>query len=281
MTDIIEPYGHSLIQHGKNSNRIYLMKCDAAEADSLITHMNQLAHDKNYSKIVAKIPESQDPVFKADGYKEEAAIPGSYRGQETCKLLSKYLCPKRENLTNDMEIKQILDDAIKKRAEAATQALPEEFKIRELGPSDIPALAQIYGTVFKSYPFPIFDADYLLETMSDHVTYFGVFHNNHLVAVSSSETDLDNLNYEMTDFAVLPAYRGHKLALHLLNEMEKYMINAGFRLLYTIARASSYGMNRTFARANYQYGGTLNNNTQISGSIESMNIWYKDIGAAK
>jgi len=59
--------------------------------------------------------------------------------------------------------------------------------------------------------------------------------------------------------------------------MEKYMTRSGFCLLYTIARAASFGMNTTFARANYQYGGTLINNTQISGSIESMNIWYKEL----
>ena len=81
----------------------------------------------------------------------------------------------------------------------------------------------------------------------------------------------------MTDFAVLPKYRGHQLALHLLHEMEIHMIDAGYRLLYTIARAASYGMNTTFARAHYHYGGTLINNTQISGSIESMNIWYKEL----
>ncbi|MDO9493929.1 putative beta-lysine N-acetyltransferase [Acetobacterium sp.] len=277
MTDIIEGYGHSLLQHGKNSNRIYLMKCDVSEVNQLISHMNQLALDKNYSKIVVKIPDSLDLIFKADGYQEEAAIPSFYCGKETCKLLGKYLCPKRKSLTNDMELKEILYDAIEKQTNTITKTLPGEFKIRQLLESDIPELAQIYSTVFKSYPFPIFKADYLLETMSEHVLYFGVFHHNHLVAASSSETDPDNLNSEMTDFAVLPAYRGQQLALHLLHEMEKTMIYAGYHLLYTIARASSHGMNTTFARANYRYGGTLNNNTQISGSIESMNIWYKEI----
>ena len=46
---------------------------------------------------------------------------------------------------------------------------------------------------------------------------------------------------------------------------------------YTIARSLSPGMNITFARHGYLYGGTLTNNTNISGSIESMNIWYKPL----
>jgi len=47
---------------------------------------------------------------------------------------------------------------------------------------------------------------------------------------------------------------------------------------YTIARALSAGMNVTFARAGYDYGGTLTNNTNICGQIESMNVWYKPLG---
>ncbi|WP_296559072.1 putative beta-lysine N-acetyltransferase [uncultured Acetobacterium sp.] len=277
MTDIIETYGKSLIQHGKNSDRIYLMKCDTAAPDQIITDMNQLAHAKNYSKIVAKIPESLDPIFKANGYQEEAEIPSFYRGKESCKMLVKYLCPKRKNLANEIKLKQILTYAIANKDNPVTKTLPPQYQIRRLLESDIPLLAQLYNKVFKSYPFPIFEASYLRETMADQVLYFGVFLSGHLVAASSSEMDPDNLNAEMTDFAVLPKYRGQQLALHLLHDMEKYMTRSGFCLLYTIARASSFGMNTTFARANYQYGGTLINNTQISGSIESMNIWYKEL----
>ncbi|MEZ4485255.1 MAG: hypothetical protein R2864_11955 [Syntrophotaleaceae bacterium] len=36
-------------------------------------------------------------------------------------------------------------------------------------------------------------------------------------------------------------------------------------------------MNITFAKHGYSYGGTLTNNTQISGDLESMVVWYKRI----
>jgi hypothetical protein len=38
-------------------------------------------------------------------------------------------------------------------------------------------------------------------------------------------------------------------------------------------------MNVTFARCGYRFAGTLINNTQISGRIESMNVWYKGLRA--
>jgi len=49
----------------------------------------------------------------------------------------------------------------------------------------------------------------------------------------------------------------------------------GIQTAFTIARAISEGMNITFSKAGYTYGGRLKNNTDISGTIESMNVWYK------
>ena len=59
--------------------------------------------------------------------------------------------------------------------------------------------------------------------------------------------------------------------------MEENMKTAGFVTLYTIARAASIGINATFAKCGYTFAGTLINNTQISGRIESMNVWYKNL----
>jgi putative beta-lysine N-acetyltransferase len=81
----------------------------------------------------------------------------------------------------------------------------------------------------------------------------------------------------MTDFATLPDGRGRGIALSLLALMEQDPKVRTMRTAYTIARSLSPGMNITFAKAGYAYGGTLTNNTDISGSIESMNIWYKPL----
>jgi len=36
-------------------------------------------------------------------------------------------------------------------------------------------------------------------------------------------------------------------------------------------------MNITFAKQGYQYAGCLVNNSNICGSIESMNVWYRQL----
>lgn len=81
----------------------------------------------------------------------------------------------------------------------------------------------------------------------------------------------------MTDFAVLPDYRGHKLAYFLLEMMEEKLKEQQYKTLYTIARLNSPGMNKTFINHGYRFSGLLKNNTNISGQIESMNVYYKTI----
>ena len=81
----------------------------------------------------------------------------------------------------------------------------------------------------------------------------------------------------MTDFATLPDARGNGYALQLLFFLEQEIKERGILTAYTIARAVSPGMNVTFGKADYRFGGRLHNNTDISGNIESMNVWYKSL----
>jgi putative beta-lysine N-acetyltransferase len=115
--------------------------------------------------------------------------------------------------------------------------------------------------------------------MEDNVVYFGVFRNGKAVALSSAEIDFEHSAVEMTDFATLPEFRGKGLSSHLLMRMAEEMKAMGIRTAFTIARAGSYGMNIVFAKCGYEYCGRLVNNTNISGNIESMNIWYLDLGS--
>ncbi len=136
-------------------------------------------------------------------------------------------------------------------------------------------MAELYREVFASYPFPIHNPEYLIETMASHFFYYGLWDQDKLVALASAETDLRGQNAEMTDFATLPAYRSKGLASYLLAQLEDASAERGIRTAYTIARAYSYGMNITFSKQGYTYSGTLTHNTQISGELESMNVWYK------
>jgi putative beta-lysine N-acetyltransferase len=140
---------------------------------------------------------------------------------------------------------------------------------------DASLMAELYRQVFATYPFPIHDETYLRQTMETNVIYFGIWEEDGLIALASAEIDRSGKNAEMTDFATRPDCRGRGLANYLLAQAEAAAEKLGIKTAYTIARAYSAGMNITFARNGYTFSGTLTHNTQISGKLESMNVWYK------
>lgn len=274
--DTIEKIGHTTIQHGKSNNRIYLMKYDKQDESEVLCRLNDLATKNDYSKIIAKIPASVQPLFLMDGYTQEAYIPEFYFGNEGAFFMTKYFDPKRSIIPDDSVAKllKLLSTAQKANGEV----LPGQFSMGTAKLRHIDSMAKLYQQVFKTYPFPITEPAYLEKSMEEgNVIYFGVWDKGKLVGLSSAEIDASNLNAEMTDFAVLPEYRGQKLASFLLKEMENTMKELKYKTLYTIFRLDSPGITKTFINGGYHFTGILKNNTNISGQIESMNVFYKSI----
>ena len=152
----------------------------------------------------------------------------------------------------------------------------EKYVIKILDSSHVDKITELYKETFITYPFPIFNADYINMLMKNNqAEFFGAFDKDKLIVVSSAEIDKSGLNAEMTDFATHKDYRGQKLSIQLLRKMEKAVKNYGIKTVYSIARLNSIAINKTFINQQYKYAGTLIKNTNISGSIENMNVWYK------
>lgn len=275
MNDTIEVIGKSLVQHGKNSDRVYLMKLCREDYPGIINDIYNLACANNYSKIFIKVPKWAQEGFELAGYMVESCIPCFYNGQQDGLFMAMFLDTLRKEKSNSTLIEEIISITKNISPLQAAPKLHQNYHFTDLGLKDVEDISQIYKRVFKTYPFPIHNPAYIKETMNNNVMYFGVHHEDQLIAVSSSEMDTKAQNVEMTDFATLPEHRSQGLASSLLYEMENAMRERDMITAYTIARAVSHGMNITFAKHNYTYSGTLINNTDISGEIESMNVWYK------
>lgn len=280
MADVIETVAGSSLHHGKDSDRVYIMKLDQDQLDASLERCFKLADLNDYGKIVAKVSKSLEVSFLEYGFEREAEIPGFYSGREDAVFMSLFRDKKRSKSDHIAEINRFIDIAKSKgeiKGADRLEPLDDRYAIRPCTAEDAPEMASLYREVFKSYPFPIFDSSYIEETMADNVSYYGIWDRNSLVSLASSEMDMENRNTEMTDFATREEYRGRSFPLRLLLEMEKDMSELGIKTAYTISRAMVPGINIVFGKAGYAYGGTLVNNTGIGGSIESMNIWYKSI----
>ncbi|MEW5821574.1 MAG: putative beta-lysine N-acetyltransferase [Cyanobacteriota bacterium] len=276
MYDKIEKLANSMIQHGKLNDRIYLMKMSDKDVSSIIDNLEDIVKQNAYTKIFAKINSKHKELFIKSGYELEAEVPGFYYGNETALFMGKYFSEQRKVFNDKDEINNIIELSLSKE-KISKFSLENDFQVIQASEQNAEEMAQVYKTVFETYPFPITKPEYLIETMNSHVDYFCILCNGRIVALSSSEMDLDKKNSEMTDFATLPEYRGKGLATGLLSLMESSAKAKGILTLYTIARANSPGMNITFAKLGYKIAGTLVNNTFICNSFESMNVWYKEV----
>lgn len=275
--DRIKTIGRSRVQHGPLSDRVYLMHLAPGEAQAVIAAMHELAQAEGYTKLFAKIPGRSAAVFTDAGFEIEARIPDFYANGDAALFVSRFRCEERRRPSDAKRIQKVLEAALRKTGDGIRRPLPDDCNLVFMSAHHAEQMANLYSRVFESYPFPILDPDYIRCTMDENFRYFGIFHKATLIALASAERIESGV--EMTDFATAPEHRRASLAAHLLAAMEADARQHGVKTAFTIARAVSYGINIMFARTGYAFGGTLVNNTNISGRVQSMNIWYKPLSA--
>jgi putative beta-lysine N-acetyltransferase len=275
--DTLQKFGDSLVQHGPHSDRVYLMKVAETDMPGLLGQVQELAAERSYTKLFAKSPGRYLSIFQDYGYTVEARVPGFFRGEEDGLFLARFLSEDRRLMNNGNSHLHNLALAEEKQGRGIPAGAELPGSLEQAGPDDCREMSLLYAEVFMTYPFPIHDPEYLRQTMAENIHYYCVRQEGKIVALASAETDPAEGNVEMTDFATSPSALGRGYALFLLDRMEQDMRKLGFRTSYTIARSESAGMNITFAKLGYGHAGTLVNNTNISGQIESMNVWYKPL----
>ena len=277
LVDIIENVAGSVIQHGPLNKRIYLMRLNTDETQGLIATLDNMSLKNGYSKIFAKIPAPSWHAFRSADYIKEAVIPGFFAGKTDGFFIAKYFSARRQMAQNGAKRLTFVEHTGEESAKNLHQTSRTPTDIVACKPSDAAEMSAIYQQVFQSYPFPIQKQSYLKHMMRNDVLYFGIRIDGRIVAIAAAEIDLASKNVEMTDFATLPKWRGTGFAGILLRHMEKKTHKLGIITAYTIARATSHGMNSTFRNSGYNYAGLLTNNSHICGSIQSMTVWYKHL----
>lgn len=275
--DIVISLGKSLIQHGSFNDRIYLMKIHPDDAGIIFQLLTDLHTKYNYAKIVMKIPESLEDIYKSVYTVQEARIPGFYQGDEDALFLSRFIDTARALDDAYDQIQKNIQISLEKTSTPSQIIEPLEWTIREATIEDISQICALYQRTFETYPFSIHEPDYLKKMMNEGVHFFVGETSDGIIAAGSCEIDRYASAVEMSDLAIDAAYKGLGLSKKLLSCMEQQMKEEGIKTTYTICRGGPLPVNRLFARAQYHYGGTLINNTNICGKIESMNVWYKSL----
>ena len=267
----------SIIQHGPHNNRIYLMRLNTDDPHDLIAILDDMAIKNGYGKIFAKVPAPAWNAFKSANYIKEAVIPQFLAGKIDGFFIAKFFSARRQRVMNVEELLKFAKPAKEGSVNDKHRNSEITREVVSCKPSNAEEMSVIYQQVFKSYPFPIQNPNYLKHIMKEGVLYFCIRIEGKIAAIAGLEIDLVNQNAEMTDFATLPKWRGKGLAGKLLSHMDNKAQELGIKTVYTIARATSRGMNFVFKKSGYNFSGLLKNNSQICGSIQSMTVWYKHL----
>lgn len=279
MYDTIEKINGATLLHGQTHDRVYLMQSEEDNWDTVINKIKSIADEKGYSKILGRIPEDAKALFQSKGYTIEAEIPGMFNGHQPGFFISDF--PNRERATCDDHKLRTLQ-SVKTIAFAARKAsedfqLPTQYTIRELDQTDIPVMVDLHSKAFSTYSVPIAEAEFLLKMTTKDFKFFGLFHQNELLISTILKIHAKESNIEIVDFATHPDYKGQNLSYYLVQKIKAYGFENGYKTIYSLARATSYGLNITFSKHGFMLGGTLLNNTVIRGNLESMNVWYLNI----
>ena len=235
--------------------------------------IENLCSKYDLGKAWGKIRRKDLELYTSQGFTAEAYIDNFFIDEDAV-ICAKYFGDQRKLSLTSQHNQEILDRLDLIQITGHTPELPAGYSYRIAEAQDVEVLSSLLSQVFKTYPYPI-DQTYLLSTL-EHTVY-GLVYNPEgaLVAAASAETNGEFKNAEMTDFATSPDERGKGLAPFILYNLEKVLQEHEYRTAYTIARSSSFSMNKVFKSAGYHYTGTLTNNCNISGGFEDMNVWCK------
>jgi putative beta-lysine N-acetyltransferase len=256
------------------NHRIRLVGCgeDAAATANAVVEM---ARSRGYGKIWGFVAPDEWNALRKLGFRREGMLDGFLPDRHGVGI-ARYLHPDRARSARLAEEDAIVEQALAAGPRPPT-TLDPAFTVRLATPEDCDQISRLLTTVFESYPTPIETGADILRAMAQEVHFALAEHQGRLVSVASADVDREHRVAEMTDCATLPEYRGRGLMQALLSAIEGEMRALELRGLFTLARATSVGINIAFARLGYRFRGRFINNCHIAGGWEDMNIWSKPL----
>lgn len=233
----------------------------------------KISLENNCEKLIFKARKEDYEIMLANGFVLEAKVDKYYLGSHMY-FFCMYFTSDRRNSDFWAEEDHLLQNVYKSQSKKPSEE-SHEYELRICDENDATGLADLYHSVFKVYPVPMNDKNYIKKCINDGNLFLAYFHNDKVVSAVSAEVNRLYRNAEITDCATMPEYRQFGLMQQLIARLEEHLFKREIFCLYTIARARSYGMNLAFHRLGYQYRGRLANNCFIFEDIEDMNVWVK------
>lgn len=237
----------------------------------LLSKSQNFNKTRKYKNIADNLNLINENTIYKEGY-----ITGFFEG-ETANICSIFLKPLKCDLKSIIKEKSNFQVVKNYVVNGISDSLAEKYSMRYAIESDAPQMADLYKTIFETYPTPMNNPEYIVECMRKNVHFTVIEHNNKIVSACSAEIMSEFKSAEISDCATLPEHRGNSLLSTQFICLEKLMKEMKIKTLFSYSRALSLGMNLVNKKLGYRYGGCLIKNSNICGNLENMNVWYKNI----
>lgn len=261
------------------SARIWVNEYNAVDPAALQNFLKETALQSGMGKIILPVREDDGARLMGNGFVAEGAIEGYYSGRPAL-FLAAFTTPERKvskGYTAEMEMLR----KIRNSGSAGERVLPSGFTIRPAAKDDCTKISDLFRQVFASYPSPVYNPLYLVRSMDKGDIYMLACRGEKIAAVAAAEIQQNQRRAEITNCATDGEFRGRGLNRLLISTIQSMCLDRGTECLYSLARASSHGMNKVLHRLGYAYRGTLINNCHIAGKFEDMNIWVGPRGGER
>jgi len=236
--------------------------------------INEAAYKEGLTKILWLLRPEDAPPLLEEGYIIEGRFPDYFRGKPAL-WLSYFLDFGRRSSPNLAEEEAIIWKIEKNGNPKEIPELPPHLQLKKVTPDKAQDLADLFAEIFKTYPTPVTDVEYLRKTMAEDTIYIAIYDDDKMVSIASGIIDKKNMAAEISDYATRLEYRCKKLMSIIISALEAELTKMGIKSLYSLARAMSPGMNRSLYKAGYKFRGRFINNCNICGRFEDMNLWTK------
>ena len=236
----------------------------------------KFASEHGAGKVLCNCLKDELGVFYDAGFILEGKIEGFFRG-DSAYCMSCFICDQRKQNHNHEDENAIIGKCLAVKGTYEYNEKDFKYIIRDAGEQDINDIVALFSEVFSTYPTPVYDEEYIRDTMNGKILYKVAVCDGKIIGMASADLDCKNLNAEITDCATHPEFRGKGILSNIIYFLEQDLRRKGYITLYSLARAVNPGVNIALSKHDYKFKGRMVNNCNICGSFEDMNIWVKGL----
>lgn len=266
-----------LIQVEPISQRIKVYQLPYQRMETTLKAIKSLAIRKKCDKLIFYVTDEERRRVQHPDLLFEGVIRGFFRGEDAY-IYSLFLNPKRKRSSVRTQEKQAMKWGRPQSGTSRGTVLSESYVMRFPGEQDSYLMSELYRTVFRSYPTPMHDPRYVSRLLQKPNVHFTIVeHRGEVVSACSADILPSFQCAEMSDCATLPQHRGKGLLSYQFSYLINKMRKQGIYTLFSYSRVKSAAMNLINVKHEFTYGGCMIRNSNISGGLEDMNIWYKKL----